>query len=212
MKKIFTLLLAFIATSQLHAQSVENIQFMHAGYQMEGSIYKPAGQGPYRTIVIIPGSGANDRKGTLPMQGGYVPCLYPLLINETLYPYHELATGLQNKGYAVVTYDKFEYTHSSIPADSITFERLWLPAQSLIQHLKTRSDIKSQELVLIGHSEGSYIIPYLAKQDADIQQLISIGGGAQPFDTLLATQLVQFARQCQGDTTTALMQSQQILA
>src|SRR5690606_29101624 len=105
-----------------------------------------------------PGTGANDRNGTIPMQGGNIACLYPGLVGQTLTPYKDLSEALSDSGYAVLTYDKVEYTYPN--PSPITFRKLWLPVESAIQYLKTRADI-APGVILMGHSEGGTLIPYL---------------------------------------------------
>jgi hypothetical protein len=107
-------------------------------------------------------------------------------------------------------YDKIEYTYGSSLGE-VTFEKLWLPVNSAINYLKTRSDVDTNNIVLIGHSEGSSLIPYIAKKRTDVKALISVAGPRTPFDSLLAYQLVHFADTCNGNVNQAVMQSNQIL-
>ncbi|WP_310668127.1 T9SS type A sorting domain-containing protein [Salibacter sp.] len=211
MKKLSILLLASLLVSIIpQAQTSQNITFMHEGKTIYGTFTKPSTGSDHPTIIINPGSGANDRDGTIPMVGGNIACLYPNLLNDTLKPYAQLGEALVDSGYAVLRYDKIEYTYGSSLGE-VTFEKLWLPVNSAINYLKTRSDVDTNNIVLIGHSEGSSLIPYIAKQRTDVKALISVAGPRTPFDSLLAYQLVHFADTCNGNVMQAQAQASQIL-
>lgn len=202
------LILVFI---KVGAQQSYPITFTHDGKTVFGTFSVPDGPGRFPTIIINPGSGANDRDGTFLLSGGNVPCLYPDLNGETLKPYKELAEALVDSGFAVLRYDKLEYTYTPATLGTITFHKLWLPVESAIDYVKTRSDVDTNCLILIGHSEGSSLIPFIAKERDDVKALISIAGARTPFDSILAYQLVHFAHICDGDTIFAQQQASQVL-
>jgi dienelactone hydrolase len=205
------LILILISVSS-SAQISHPVTFIHEGKTVYGTLSIPGSSGPYPCIVINAGTGANDRDGTLPMSGGNAACLYPGLLNETLRPYRQLAEALTDSGYAVLRYDKLEYTYNSPSAlGAISFKKLWLPVMSAVDFLKTRNDIDTNNIILLGHSEGSSLIPLIARMRGDVKALISVAGPRTPFDSLLAWQLVYIADTCNGDLPTAQAQANQIL-
>ncbi len=199
MKKLLLTAISCLFVVLAFAQVSENIDFTHEGYTIHGTLTKPKANGVFPLIVICPGSGANDRDGTLPMYGASIDCMYPNLVGDTLRTYKDLANGLTAKGYAVIRYDKIEYTYTNLGA--ITFKKLWLPFASAVDYAKTRNDIDVANIVLIGHSEGGMLIPYVARQRTDIKALINLAGARTPFDSLLAYQYREFPRKCGQDTT-----------
>lgn len=206
-KLVFSLLLlSGLATAQTQIPA----QFNHVDRLVRGSLSLPAGVGPHPAVVIVPGSGANDRDGTALLAGGYAPCLYPQLVGQTLRPYRDLGNALVEAGFAVLRYDKLEFSYPT-NLGTITFDKLWLPANSALNWLKTRSEIDTNRLVLIGHSEGSSLIPWMALQRTDVSALISLAGARTPFDSVLARQLVDFAQQCNGNLAQAQTEASQIL-
>jgi dienelactone hydrolase len=211
MKKLTLYVCLLLLTHMSKAQQSYNISFQHDGKTVHGTLATPAGNGPFATIIITPGSGPNDRDGTIPMLGANVACLYPGLLNDTLRPYKELSDALVDSGYAVLRYDKLEYSYPTT-LGTITFHKLWLPVESAINYVKTRNDIDTNQIILIGHSEGSSLIPYIAKGRSDVKALISIAGARKPFDSILAYQLVNIAQTCGGDVQTAQAQAAQILS
>ena len=215
MKNSLILLVATFFCAVSYAQQTETITFQHDGITVNGVFTKPSnGATKFPVIIVNPGTGANDKDGTLQMVGGNIACLYPGLLNETLHFYKELGDALVDSGYAVLRYDKLEYTYASNIAvlDPITFHKLWLPVESAIDYVKTRSDVDINQIILIGHSEGSSLIPHIAKTRTDIKALISLAGPRQPLDSMLAYQLPYIAQTCGGDVATANAQASQILA
>jgi hypothetical protein len=211
MKRLLFISTLFFVTQNILAQQSHEITFMHEGKIVFGTFTIPEGSGTFPTIIINPGSGANDRDGTLPMVGPNIECLYPGLLNSTLRPYKELGDALVAAGFAVLRYDKLEFTYPTT-LGTITFEKLWLPVESAIAYVKTRTDVDTSRIILIGHSEGSSLIPFIAKDRSDIKALISIAGARTPFDSILAYQIVNITRTCNGDTMVAKIQANQILA
>jgi pimeloyl-ACP methyl ester carboxylesterase len=211
MKKLLTFGLALWLSLQSQAQTNIPAQFLHVDRNVRGVLTLPNHlPGPYATVVLVPGSGANDRDGTLLLAGGYAPCLYPQLVGQTLKPYKALADALVAAGYAVFRYDKLEYTYPT-NLGSISFNKLWLPALSAIPWLKARPEIDTTQLILLGHSEGSSLIPLIAQQHPEVQALISLAGAMTPFDSVLAGQLVSFAQLCNGNVPQAQNEANQIL-
>ena len=210
MKHLICVFLYLILLHTTNAQQVYNVSFLHDGKTVYATLTTPAGSGPFPVVIIVPGSGANDRDGTLILTGGNASCLYPALFNDTLRPYKQLAEALTDSGYAVLRYDKLEYTYPGT-IGTITFHKLWLPAESAIDYVKTRNDIDTTRIFLIGHSEGSSLIPIIAHSRSDVKALISIAGPRTPLDSLLAYQLIYIAQTCNGDTAMAQLQTDQIL-
>ncbi|WP_276133490.1 T9SS type A sorting domain-containing protein [Polluticoccus soli] len=211
LKYALAILLALCLGKAAEAKTTLSINFTHDNVTVNGRLQLPNGNGPYQVIIVAPGSGANDKDGTLAMSGGNTMCLYPGLNGQTLRPYLGLSEAFSDSGFAVLTYDKIEYTYPSPPAP-ITFHKLWLPVESAIKYLKTRSDIDTNNIVLLGHSEGSTLIPYIARSQKSISAMISLAGPRRPLDSILAYQLPYIATTCGGDVNAANQQAAQILA
>lgn len=212
MRKLLSFLL-FLALLDTQAQQVYTIHFTHDGKTVNGTFTTPNGSKKFKTIIVNGGSGANDRYGTLPMEGANIMCLYPGLLGDTLRPYQGLSDALVKAGYAVLIYDKLEYTYTTPSAlGAITFHKIYLPVESAIGYVKTRNDVDTHNIILLGHSEGSSLIPFIARSRKDIKALISVAGPRTPFDSILAYQIVSMTQKCGGDVSQAQSQANQILA
>ncbi len=206
----FSILLLAVISSKGQISS-ENVTFNHGGCSFGATLTKPSQLGPYKVIVIVPGSGQNDRNGTIQMSGGNIGCLYPGLLGQTITIYKDLAENLSDSGYAVLRYDELTVSCPSF-SGPLNYENLFLPALSAIDYLKSRADIDTNKIILIGHSEGAQLISYMAPLRKSVKATISLAGSYTPFDSILAYQLVYIAKTCGQDTIQAKTQAQQILA
>ncbi len=190
--------------------SEQTLSFTHNGKKLEAVLYLPEGNGPFPVIVFHPGSGAMDKDGTISLSGGTAPCLYPGLIGQVIRPYQDLRRAMAQAGFAMLTYSKMEYSYPNPPLD---FESLFLPSESLLQWASQHPKLDPNQIILMGHSEGSSLIPYIKKRNPllAIRAMISIAGPRRPLDSVLADQLVRFARQCGTDTILAKSQADQVL-
>jgi pimeloyl-ACP methyl ester carboxylesterase len=212
--KVLTLSLTLLGlTLQTSAQKVENITFQHEGLTAYGSFMKPDSGTIFPTIIINPGSGSNDRNGTIYMAGERIECLYPDLVGKTLLTYRGLANAMVSAGYAVLIYDELGYTYTNPNIlGELTYEKIWLQANSAVDYVKTRNDVNKNRIILIGHSEGASIIPQISSKRNDIAGLVAIGGTRTPFDTVLSRQIVDFAFMCNEDTVQAKNTASQLNA
>lgn len=200
-----------LVTVAVQAQVSYEVQLSHDGKIVYGTFSAPSNSGQYPVVIITPGSGPQDRNGTFTFSDSTTQCLYPGLYNETIQPYKHLAEALVDSGFAVLIYDKLEFTYTLGQLGTITFHKLWLPVESAIDYIKTRTDVDTNCISLIGHSEGSSLIPYIALGRSDIKSLISIAGNRTPFDSILAYQIVNIARICDDDTIAAQFSADQVL-
>ncbi|TVR88855.1 MAG: T9SS C-terminal target domain-containing protein [Saprospirales bacterium] len=209
MKKLFILLLAF-SWGHIQAQvQQENITFPFEGCEFKGTLYLPEGDGPHPSAVLIPGSGQNDRNGTIQLVGDLMNCLYPGLSGLTLRPYLDLASALAEGGYAVLTYD--EILVSCPATQNPTFEGFWMPPLGAIDFLKNHDLVDRDKIFLIGHSEGAMLAPYIFRQKPELVAVVSLGGARTPLDSIMARQIVQFTEMCGGNMNDAQFQANQIL-
>ena len=118
----------------------------HDGWMLPGTLTLPEGDGPFPAVVLVHGSGPNDR-------------------DETIYenkPFKDLAQNLAQKGIAVYRYDKRTYVYGKdMAADmSLTLdEETVIDAAAAVSLLKSREDIDSDRVFVLGHSLGGQAIP-----------------------------------------------------
>ena len=130
---------------------------------------RPNGDGKYPAVIIISGSGTQDRDGTI--------------FGHKIY--WVLADYLTKNGIAVLRVDDRGAGKSTLGPDiknatSLTFS---YDIEASLNYLETRADVDKKHLGLIGHSEGGMIAPMVAARRKDVSFIVMWGasetGGAQ---------------------------------
>lgn len=210
--KLLLVPMIFALGGSLFSQEHIPVEFVHEGKVVYGTLSLPAGPGPFATVVMNPGTGVAERDVTVVLQGDNAVCLYPELVGDTLRPFRDIASALVDSGFAVLRYDKLEYTYPNpIALLPLTFRKLWLPVHSAVDFLKTHPAVDPDQIILLGHSEGSYMVPFIARERGDVRALISVAGPRSTFDSLLAWQIVHLTELCNGDVALAQLQAAQVL-
>jgi uncharacterized protein len=145
-----------------------------AGYssrvQLSGTLTVPAGRGPHPAVVLISGSGAQDRDETI---AGHKPFLV-------------LADHLTRRGYAVLRFD------DRPNAIQMTLEERANDVSSAVEFLQKQADIDFRRIGLIGHSEGGVVAPMVARAQ-NVAFLVLLGApavvGHQLFEAQATTML-----------------------
>jgi pimeloyl-ACP methyl ester carboxylesterase len=130
------------------------------GVHLAGTLTVPAGPGPFPTVLLITGSGAQDR-------------------DETLFehkPFLVLADHLTRQGVAVLRVDDRGVGGSTGASANDTTADFATDVEAGIAWLKTRSEIDSTRIGLLGHSEGGAIAPLVASRDPSIAFVVLWAG------------------------------------
>lgn len=143
-----------------------------ADVKLAGTLTLPKENGPFPAVLLITGSGPQDRDETLL---GHKPFLV-------------LADHLTRKGIAVLRVDDRGVGKSTGSLSKATSEDLAGDVLAGVEFLKERKEINAKQIGLIGHSEGGLIAPMAATQSKDVAFIILLAGPGVPGDQLLATQ------------------------
>lgn len=159
---------------------VEKINFnqIARGFTLAGTLTLPEGQGPFPAVVMVTGSGSQNR-------------------NEEIFghkPFWVIADHLTRSGIAVLRYDDRGVAASGGMATGSTTADLALDARSAMEFLLTRSEIDKSGLGIIGHSEGGMIAFMLASEYDDISFVISLAGPGVDGKTILLEQSEYISR------------------
>ena len=168
------LLTLLVLLSSLTAHALE-VTMKTTGGVLKGTIEEV--KGVKSSIVLIhPGSGPTDRDGN--------SALLPGKNNSLKY----LAEHLKNKGIPSLRIDKRGIAASAAAGPKekdLRFETYVNDTVSWVKHLQ---QIGYQNIIILGHSEGS-LIGMLATQKENVSGYISIAGPARSADQLLLQQL-----------------------
>ena len=158
----------------------QNLAFANkpAGFDLAGTLTLPAGQGPFPAVVLVSGSGPQDRNETLL---GHQPFLV-------------LADYLTRRGFAVLRYDDRGVGQSQGTFKDATTTDFATDALAALAYLRTRPDIRPHQVALVGHSEGGLIGWLAAAQPGGPDLLVSLAGPGVPGDAILLRQQADLAR------------------
>jgi pimeloyl-ACP methyl ester carboxylesterase len=222
---IVTLALSCLSTSifkqqdgALAQQYIQTIKYRNLvidlgnGVKTNAQLTLPAiGKGPFPGVLLISGSGANDKNGTL----GFVHENGP----KPLTPYLQMAQYLSERGFAVLRYDKrgvgANYTLETNVWGNATINDLIHDAEKALNILTLQPEVDPKRISIIGHSEGTIIAPRVAIDNSTkVKNIILIGTVASNVRDLVQYQSVsvpsEYATQVLDKNHTGLISIQQI--
>ena len=123
---------------------------------LQGTLTMPESSGPFRAVILLSGSGPNDRDELI---WGHRVFLV-------------LADYLTRQGIAVLRYDDRGVGRSGGNYDEASFENFALDALAAFEYLKTRPEIDQDHIGFIGHSEGGAIAPLAASKSDEISFIV----------------------------------------
>ena len=132
----------------------------------------PQGKGPFPAVVLITGSGPQDRDETLL---GHKPFL---VLSDYLTRHGIAVLRADDRGTAKSTGDFKTGTTADFATDT----------EAGIAYLKARPEVDPHKIGLIGHSEGAVIAPLIAARNKDVAFLVMMAGTGVPGDQILVAQ------------------------
>lgn len=140
----------------------EDVVFTNAtdNIRLAGTLTLPKGAGPYTAVVLISGSGPQDRNEALQ---GHRPFLV-------------LADHLTRAGIAVLRFDDRGVGQSTGNFSLATTEDFATDVQAAVDYLKTRNEVNPARIGLIGHSEGGLVAPMVAAASDDVAFIAMLAG------------------------------------
>jgi len=150
-------------------------------WALPGTLTMPTGSGPFPAVVLVHGSGPNDRDETIGPNK----------------PFRDLAWGLASRGVAVLRYDKRTkvYAAKMAPlAGSLTVkEEVIDDALAAVSLLRQTDGIRPDEVFVLGHSLGGMLVPRIGQQDPNIAGFIVMAGPTRPMEDSILEQIIYIA-------------------
>ncbi|GMU96091.1 alpha/beta hydrolase family protein [Ignavibacterium album] len=152
----------------------EDVKFFNEkdSITLAGTFTYPKEDGKFPAVVLITGSGAQNRDEEI--------------FNHK--PFLVISDFLTKNGYAVLRFDdrgagESEGNHSI--ATTFDFAE---DVRAAIKYLKARNEVDKNKIGLIGHSEGAMIASIVASESDDVAFIILMAGPGLPGDSILYLQ------------------------
>lgn len=154
-----------------HSEDVA-IKNTNANISLSGTLTLPKKDGIFPVVILITGSGPQNRDEELL---GHKPFLI-------------ISDYLTRNGIAVLRYDDRGVGQSTGDFKTATSADFATDVESAIAYLKTRAEIDKNKIGLIGHSEGGLIAPIVASKSKDVSFIVLLAGTGIQGDKLLLLQ------------------------
>ena len=169
------------------------------GWPLGATLALPVGPGSFPAVVLVHGSGPNDRDETIGANA----------------PFRDLAQGLATQGVATLRYDKRTRVHAARMKDAPPTLEAEVIADALaaVAKVRTLDRIDSARVFVLGHSLGAVLAPTVARRDGKLAGVVWMAGNVRPLDAVVLDQVhylsrpeakpdpatVQFARTTEGE-------------
>jgi dienelactone hydrolase/sRNA-binding carbon storage regulator CsrA len=140
-----------------------------AGHTLAGTLTLPKGASskkPVSAIVTVTGSGPEDRDENIGLPG--------------FQPFRQIADALGRRGIAVLRMDDRGTGASGGTYKGATSADFAEDVRAGLAYLRTRPEIRSDRLGVLGHSEGAIIAPMVADKEPTLRAIVLLAGIAQP--------------------------------
>ncbi len=141
-----------------------------------GTLSLPDGPGPFPALVLVHGSGPNDRDETIGPNK----------------PFRDLAWGLATRGVAVLRYDKRSYarpeTLQPLGTSLTVAEEVIDDALDAVRVVSATPGIDATRVFLCGHSLGGTLAHRIAATDGVIAGVIVLAGATLPLPEKIVEQ------------------------
>ncbi len=150
---------ATVADAEPVPYTEEEVEFTNGEFRLAGTLTLPESSGPFPAVVMITGSGPQNR-------------------DEELFgfkPFRVIADHLTRAGIAVLRYDDRGVGGSTGDTSTATSADFATDALAAVHLLKQRDDIDSSKIGVIGHSEGGIVGPMVA-QSGELAFVVILAG------------------------------------
>ena len=151
---------------------------LDGGHTLAGTFTRPESGGPFPAVILISGSGPQDRDEALL---GHRPFLV-------------LSDHLTRRGIAVLRFDDRGVGESTGNFAAATSRDFASDVLAGVAYLRTRDDVDAGAIGLAGHSEGGLIAPMVAVASDDVAYIVLMAGTGVNGERILLAQGALIAR------------------
>jgi len=169
----------YSAPDYVDSTSFEEVEIVvgDGEWELPGTLTLPlAEDGPFPAVVLVHGSGPNDRDESIGPNK----------------PFRDLAWGLASQGLVVLRYDKRTrvYAEELAAMDEITVQEETIDdALAAVALLRETENVDPERIFVLGHSLGGMLAPRIAASDPSIAGIIVLAGNTRPLEDLILAQI-----------------------
>jgi hypothetical protein len=148
---------------------------VHGSWELPATLTLPTGPGPFPGLVLVHGSGPQDRDETIGPNK----------------PFRDLAEGLATAGIAVLRYEKrtLHYAGEAASFSPMTVQEETIDdALAAVATLRDIPEVPAEAVFLLGHSLGGTLAPRIGLSDPSIAGFVILAGAARPLEDLILEQ------------------------
>ena len=177
-----------------------DVTFHSGSIPLAGTLTLPEGAGPHPAVILIAGSGAQDRDGRNPGLPNYRPMRW-------------IADHLASHGIATLRFDERGFAESGGDHATATTADFADDNEAALRYLRERPEIDEARIGLLGHSEGGVIAAMVATRNPDVSFVINMAGSTLPYSQVVVRQ-VELIAKASGlpDDEVAVLRERQIRA
>lgn len=158
------------------AFSEKDVKIGAGQWVLPGTLALPGGDGPFRAVVLVHGSGPQDRDETIGANK----------------PFRDMAWGLASRGIAVLRYEKRTREHGKklalMKADITVTQETVEDALAAVALLRRSEKIDPGKVFVLGHSLGGMVVPRIGLLDENIAGFIIMAGPTRPMEDMILDQ------------------------
>jgi dienelactone hydrolase len=155
------------------AAKFHSVDVTVGAYKLPGTLTIPVGKGPFPAVLLLQGSGPNDRDETV----------------GSNHPFADIAEGLSSRGIVVLRYDKRNYASRSFdPMKATVDAEVIQDGVAAVRLLRARSDVAQDRIFVVGHSLGAMLAPEIAKKASPVAGIVMLSPAGRRLPQLIVDQ------------------------
>ena len=151
----------------------DSVDVTVGAYKLPGTLTIPKGKDPFPAVVLIQGSGPNDRDETVGAN----------------HPFADIADGLSSRGIIALRYDKRTYAIPTLaPKKTTVDEEVVQDGVAAVRMLQGRRDVAHDRIFVIGHGLGAMVAPEIAQKASPVAGIVMLAPSGRKLPQLMIEQ------------------------
>lgn len=158
------------------------VSFGSRDWELPGSLAVPVGKGPFPALILVHGSGPNDRDETIGPNK----------------PFRDIALGLASRGIVTLRFEKRTKVYGNrIASDQELLCRMTVREEVIedvveaVKFLRNRTEVDPKRIFILGHSLGGMLVPRMAEEVSplEVAGFIIMAGLTRPIEDAYLQQM-----------------------